>query len=141
MMMKFAIKWHKSIVMIMALGVFITGCASSPKEKAIEREKYLISSGFKKMLADTEEKVDHLKKMPQREIFNKEKDGTLYYVWADQKACNCLYYGDEKAYEIYQQILLTLKLRSDDAASAALERAGPGGNWGMWGSWRGPFRY
>ena len=116
-------------------------CFQPKKIKTEDREKYLISSGFKKMIADTDEKLDHLKKMPQREVFNKEKDGNLYYVWADQKSCNCLYYGDEKAYETYQQILLTLKLRSDDAASAALKRAGPGGNWGMWGSWRGPFRY
>jgi hypothetical protein len=140
-MMKLKIKWLKSTVMILALGILITGCASSPKTKAVDREKYLISSGFKKILADTDEKLDHLKKMPQHEIFNLEKEGTLYYVWADQKSCNCIYYGDEDAYETYQQILLTLKLRKDDAASAALERAGPRGNWGMWGSWRGPFRY
>ncbi len=130
-----------SAVMILALGVLVTGCASSQKTKAADREKYLISAGFKTILADTEEKLGHLKKMPQREIFNLEKDSTLYYVWADEKSCNCIYYGDEDAYETYQQILLTLKLRKDDAASAALERAGPGGNWGMWGSWRGPFRY
>ena len=139
--MEFKKKWLNSAVMILALGVLVTGCASSQKTKAVDREKYLISAGFKKILADTEEKLGHLKKMPQREIFNLEKDGTLYYVWADEKSCNCIYYGDENAYEVYQQILLTLKLRSDDAASAALERAGPGGNWGMWGVWRGPFRY
>jgi len=139
--MEFKKKWLNSAVMILALGVLVTGCASSQKTKAVDREKYLISAGFKKILADTEEKLGHLKKMPRREIFNLEKDGTLYYVWADEKSCNCIYYGDENAYETYQQILLTLKLRSDDAASAALERAGPGGNWGMWGVWRGPFRY
>ena len=139
--MKFKTNWLKSTVMIMALGVFITGCASSQKTKAVDRERYLTSAGFKKMLADTQEKLDHLKKMPQREIFNKEKDGTLYYVWADQKSCNCLYYGDEDAYESYQQILLILKLKRDDAASAAMDRAGLRGGWGMWGIWRGPMRY
>ena len=127
--------------MILALGVFITGCASSQKTKAVDRELYLTSAGFKKMLADTEEKLGHLKKMPQRDIFNIEKEGTLYYVWADQKSCNCIYYGDENAYESYQQILLILKLDRDDAASAALDRAGLRGGWGMWGTWRGPFRY
>ena len=139
--MEFKKKWLNSAVMILALGVLVTGCASSQKTKAVDREKYLISAGFKKILADTEEKLGHLKKMPQREIFNLEKDGTLYYVWADEKSCNCIYYGDEDAYESYQQILLTLKLKSDDAASAAMDRAGIRGNWGMWGTWRGPMRY
>lgn len=139
--MELKTRWLKSILIILALGVLITGCASSQKTKAVDRELYLTSAGFKKILADTEEKLGHLRKMPQRDIFNIEKDGTLYYVWADEKSCNCIYYGDEDAYESYQQILLTLKLKRDGAASTALHRAGPGGNWGMWGSWRGPFRY
>ena len=140
--MKLKTMLSKSTLIFIAVGVFISGCAPSQKKITVDdREKYLISAGFKKLFADTDEKLDHLKKMPQREIFNKEKEGTLYYVWADQKSCNCLYYGDENAFETYQQILLTLKLRTDAAASAALERAGPAGNWGMWGTWRGPFRY
>ena len=127
--------------MILSLGVLITGCASSQKTKAVDREQYLTSAGFRKILADTQEKLDHLKKMPQRDIFNIEKNGTLYYVWADEKSCNCIYYGDEDAYESYQQILLILKLKRDDAASAAMDRAGLRGGWGMWGTWRGPMRY
>ena len=72
-MMKLKIKLLKWTVILMAAGVFISGCASKQKKiKTEDREKYLISSGFKKMLADTGEKLDHLKKMPQREIFNKE---------------------------------------------------------------------
>ena len=139
--MELKLKWLKSTVIILALGVLITGCASSQKTKAVDREQYLTSAGFRKILADTQEKLDHLQKMPQRDIFNIEKDGTLYYVWADEKSCNCIYYGDEDAYESYQQILLILKLKRDDAASAALDRAGFRGGWGMWGTWRGPMRY
>ena len=130
----------KSIVMILALGVFLTGCATSPKNKAIDKEKLLVSAGFQKMLGDTQEKLDHLKEMPQRKIFKKEKDGTLYYVWADEKSCKCLYYGEKEAYESYQQILLEMKIEKDAAASAAMYRSGVS-SWGMWGTWRGPRRY
>lgn len=137
--MKRYIKRLKWCLIFLAFGIFITGCASSPKKKAVDIEKHLTSAGFKKMVADSQEKLDHLKTLPQRKFFKKEKDGNLYYVWADQKSCNCLYYGDKNAYEIYQQILLTLKLERDTAGSK--EWAGTTGNWGMWGTWTGPFRY
>ena len=132
--------WLKLIVMTLSLGVFLTGCATSQKNKAIDKEQLLASAGFQKKLADSQEKLDHLKEMPQLKIFKKEKDGTLYYVYADEKSCKCLYYGDKNAYENYQQILLNMKMEKDAAASAAMHRAGAR-DWGMWGTWRGPRRY
>ena len=133
--------WLKLIVVILALGVFLSGCAASQNKKAMNKDKLLPEAGFQKMLADTEEKLDHLKEMPQRIFFKKEKDGTLYYVYADEKTCNCLYYGDKDAFESYQQILLNMKLDREGAATAAMDRAGARYDWGMWGTWRGPMRY
>ena len=130
-----------SIVMILGLTLILSGCATSPDQKSINKQELLASAGFKKMLADTEEKLDHLKAMPQRKFFKKKKDGNLYYVYADEKTCNCLYYGDKEAFETYQQILLNKKLDREDAATAAMNRADARYDWGMWGTWRGPLRY
>lgn len=124
----------KMTVMLLALVFFPSGCASTQNNKAINQEQLLASAGFRKKLADTQEKLDHLKDMPQRKLFQQERDGKLYYVYADTKLCKCLYFGNKEAYESYQQILLNMKLKTEDAASAAMYRAGER-DWEMWGTW------
>jgi len=139
-MMKFKRNCGKSVVMIGCLAFFLAGCGTSPNKKSINKQELLASAGFKKMTADTDEKLEHLKEMPQRKFFKREKEGNLYYVYADEKTCNCLYYGDKEAFEIYQQILLNKKLDREGAASAAMNRADARYDWGMWGTWSGPLR-
>ena len=128
--------WLNIIVLIMVLG-FLFGCATS-KEKAFDMESVLASAGFKMMPADTEAKLDHLKTLPQRKLFRQERDGKVYFVYADATSCKCLYYGDKTAYNNYQQILLDRKLELGEEGDNLLYREDHP-NWGMWGTWAGPY--
>jgi hypothetical protein len=128
--------WFKSILMIMGL-VFVSGCATS-KDQPIDTERLLVSAGFKRMPADTTGKFDHLKTLPQRKMFRQERDGKVYFVYADATSCRCLYYGDKTAYSNYRQILLDRKLELGEEEDNMLYREDHP-NWGMWGTWAGPY--
>jgi hypothetical protein len=128
--------WFKSILMIASF-VFLSGCATG-KGKAIDTEHLLVSAGFKMMSADTTDKFDHLKTLPQRTMFRQKRKGKIYFVYADADSCKCLYYGDEAAYDNYQQELLDKKLEVGEEETDMLYREDHP-NWGMWGSWAGPY--
>lgn len=77
----------------------LTGCATVEKDTTMDTERLLSAAGFQMRLADTPEKLEKIKKMPQRKIFPHQRNGTTYYLYADATECECLYAGTEKAYE------------------------------------------
>ena len=128
--------WFNMIVLIMSLG-FLAGCATT-KEKAIDTESLLVSAGFKMLPADTNAKLDHLKTLPQRQMFRQERKGKIYFVYADAASCKCLYYGNKTAYNNYRQSLLDMKLGTVEEEDKMLYQEDHP-NWGMWGSFGGPY--
>lgn len=128
--------WFKWILMVLSF-VFLSGCATS-KDQAIDMEQLLASAGFKMMSSDTTAKFDHLKTLPQRQMFRQERDGKVYFVYADATSCKCLYYGDKTAYDNYQQALLDKKLELGEEGTNMLYREDHP-SWGMWGSFSGPY--
>jgi hypothetical protein len=93
-------------------------CASTGNIKRADMEKLLRASGFKMGIADTAEKLAHLKKLPQREIVPHEEGDTIVYIYADVKNCNCAYAGDEEAYKKYQKFAHTKQLADEDRREA-----------------------
>jgi hypothetical protein len=89
---------------VIALGLLITGCASS-QQTAFQTQLDLGSCGFQWKVADTPEKLKKLEALPQRKILRHEKDGKVYYIYADARDCKCVYVGDEKAYQQYKQFV------------------------------------
>lgn len=96
----------KVTVIITVLGITLAGCASMRTKKVIKTEDLLTKAGFQMRLADTPEKLAHLKTLPQRKIVRHQRNGSFRYVYADTTSCKCLYIGDRDAYQSYQSLLL-----------------------------------
>lgn len=110
----------------------ITGCASMEADRARSTESLLAAAGFKVKLADTPEKLAHLKTLTQHKLVPHDKDGQVVYVYADATTCQCLYVGSEEAYQSYQRLALQKKI-ADDQRMAAEMNEDAAMNWGMWG--------
>lgn len=93
----------KSITAIMII-VALIGCASTAKQKKMDMRRLLKASGFSKAVADTPEKLDQLKKLPQRKITAHKDGDKVFYIYADVQNCRCAYSGNEEAYKKYQQL-------------------------------------
>ena len=118
-------------VSIAILSGFLMSCAAIKAQNAEDKEQLLAAAGFKMQLADTPEKLAHLKTLTQQKIVMHEKDGKNYYVYADATTCQCLYIGQDSNYQNFQQLQIQKNIAQEQQMSAEMnENAAM--NWGMW---------
>lgn len=130
---------NKAIPIFVLIGFTVTlaACAAIQNRDAIEMERLLAASGFQMRLADTPQKLNHLKSMTQRKLVLHQHEGKIYYVYADATSCQCIYVGNQKAYGRYQKLTLEKNI-ADEQRRAAEMNANATMNWGLWGPW-GPW--
>ena len=117
---------------LLACVVSLAGCASMEASETAQTENMLAAANFRIKLADTPEKMAHLKTLTQHKLVPHEKDGQVYYVYADATTCQCVYWGDEAAYQRYQQFAVQQQI-ADEQRMAAQMNQNAAMNWGMWG--------
>ena len=110
----------------------LVACAGMEAEKAVKTEELLAAAGFQLKLADTPDQMAHVQTLTQHQLVPHQKDGKVYYVYADAITCKCLYWGNEEAYQHYQQFALQREI-ADEQRMAAQMNANASMNWGMWG--------
>lgn len=98
---------------VVGLGLVAAACATMTADK----EALLQKAGFRKVVADTPQKMAHLKTLPERTLVARSKDGKQYYVYADPTYCKCLYVGDAQQYAAYQQAAREAKVAEDEATA------------------------
>ena len=99
----------------------------------VQTEELLAAAGFDQRLADTPEKLAHLQTLtPARKLVAQERDGHLYYVYADPDLCKCLYVGTAAQYEQARK----KKLANDEVVAVQDNQSVPI-FWGLWGDWPG----
>ena len=113
------------------ISIALIGCASSATQKRVEMGKLLTASGFKKAVADTPEKLDQLKKLPQRKITAREDGDKVFYIYADVEKCRCAYAGNEEAYKKYKQLARKDQLSEEDRQYVERNRQRQT-DWGDW---------
>ena len=123
-----------SLAASLCFGAFFLGCAGG----TIDTERLLAAAGFQMRMADSPERLAHLSTMTQRQLVPEMKDGSLRYVYADDKYCKCLYVGTEKAYQRYERFAFKQRIanQQQQAAMAAQEASL---NWSSWGPWYSPW--
>ena len=99
--MKCQRKWWNVPVVLAALGLVLAGCAALQKSTVSDMEGLLARAGFRKMVADTPQKLAHL---PQQRLVHHERDGKKYVLYADAADCTCLYIGDETNLKHYRNL-------------------------------------
>jgi len=135
----FSIVRDRKLYLPVLLGLIIAlgACAAMQNQEAMGVERTLAAAGFQIKFADTPEKMNHLTTMEQRALFPTQRDGKLYYMYADATTCKCLYVGTEKAYQRYQELAIQQQIAQNQSNAAAMYRMSAM-NWGMWGPW-GPW--
>jgi hypothetical protein len=126
------------IIVAAILIMLLAGCAANQEQEAQEMEHLLIAAGFQMKLADTPQKLAHLKTLSQLEFIRHEREGQVNYLYADANDCKCIYKGDEKSYQRFrvfarQQKLAREQHRGDGMqsgsgldATSAVDDAGEG---------------
>lgn len=105
----------------------LSGCASVRQREAADTERLLTAAGFQQRIADSPERLAHLRTMPPLKLVARDKDGQVVYTFADPESCRCLYVGGAKEYAKYQHLAVDQEAsRETDSESRP---------WVLWGSW------
>ena len=119
--------WLKSMAIISVLSIALAGCAAMKKSEATDTEHLLSAAGFKMKLADTPERLAHLKTLVQLKVVPHERNGKMYYIYADAAYCQCLYAGNQEAYQRYENLAVKQNIAQMNQAASM--------DWGMWVPW------
>jgi len=87
----------------MLIVAFLMGCAGTGKISPFQMDEMLIRAGFQMHTADTPKKLDFLKSLPQNELVHKTYIEKVSYFYVDGSSCQCMYVGDEQAYQLFKQ--------------------------------------
>ena len=92
--------------------------AKDPTDKRYREA--IAAAGFKMKLADTPAKMAHLETLSQNKIMAHEKDGSVYYIYADVSNCQCFYWGREKAYQSFLQLQAQQNIANEERMEAEM---------------------
>jgi hypothetical protein len=86
----------------------------SPSATIEQREKLMAAAGFTIRPADSAKRQALLATLPPHHFVQRAKDGQAIFLYADPLVCNCLYIGNNKAYDNYQSAVLQQQLAKDE---------------------------
>jgi hypothetical protein len=96
------------VIFLLAATLALAGCAAaSPSQKPdpLNRQELLAFAGFKLKVAVTQEDINQIAGIPQRELLRVASSSQPLYIWADAAGCRCYYVGDETAYRRLEAIV------------------------------------
>ena len=92
-----------SASLVMLIVAFLMGCAGTGKMSPFQMDEMLVRAGFQLHTADTPKKLDFLKSLPQNELVHKTYNEKMFYFYVDGSSCQCVYVGDEQAYQRFRK--------------------------------------
>ena len=109
--------------------------AIAKSKSSIQRvEDNLAAAGFIVKPANTPERAAMLMRLPANKFVQRTNGDTVTYVYADPKACACLYVGSQAAYGQYQKAMQAKNLL-DQQQLNAFDYQDRDWDWGAWGPW------
>jgi hypothetical protein len=90
------------------VSLFAASCTFGPKPvptKSRNIEGLLQEAGFVRNAADTPEKMERIRSEVQRKVIPVQEEGQIYYLYADAEFCQCLYVGDDSAFNRFEGLL------------------------------------
>ncbi len=108
------------LLLTATLVAIAAGCAETPVERAQRIEPMLAAAGFHMHPADNPARDAELKDVTPLKLRFYPHDGKLHYWFADPVYCDCLYIGDEAAYDAYQRIKLQQRMVQQEQMAAQM---------------------
>jgi hypothetical protein len=131
--MRPSLRLRLSAPMVGGLVLLCAGCASTAVQ---DTEQMLSAAGFQMRVADTPQKQAQLAALPPHQLVSQRLDKgsseTTGYVYADPDHCHCLYVGDTRAYQAFQQLAFQKRI-ADEQLRAAEMQQNAALDWGVWG--------
>jgi len=108
-----------------ALGLVLLGCTNPVQNK----EDMLAAAGFTLVPANTPERQAALSSLPPHKFVHQVRNNKVLFTYADPTICDCLYVGDQAAYDRYRANVFAKRIADEQQMTAQIYEM----NWGPWG--------
>lgn len=105
-----------------AMTAVLAACSPPIPQVARQRTDMPTTAGFRMIPADTPDREASPAVLPAREFSRQQRDGATVFTHADPLGCNCLYAGDQTAYNRYRQAMRTKNRQAAEERSANIAR-------------------
>ncbi|HTW38396.1 MAG TPA: hypothetical protein VMD49_07500 [Steroidobacteraceae bacterium] len=116
--------------------LLIAACATV-QSRVASQEDLLAAAGFDVKPANTAEREAELKRLPADKFVTRAKGDHFEYVYADPVVCNCLYVGNQSAFDAYKREVFQRHIADEQQLTAEMYQEPPGfwygWNWAPWG--------
>lgn len=111
---------------LLILCLSLLSCTFGPKPTRStppNLEGMLLDAGFVRNPADSPEKMARIRSEVQRKVIPVEEEGQTYYLYADADFCQCLYVGDESAFNRFEDLMYKRDMERSFCIDDRLRRA------------------
>jgi hypothetical protein len=111
-------------LILFAMCVAASGC--SPVQN---KEDMLAAAGFTLVPANTPQRQASLSSLPPHKFVHQVRNNAVVFIYADPTICDCLYVGNQAAYDRYRQDVFAKNLANEQQMTAQIDE----GEWNAWG--------
>ena len=116
---------NRSALAIFAACLAMSGCASQVQNK----EDSLAAAGFTVVPANTPKRQASLSAMPPHKFVQQVRNNAVIFVYADPTICDCLYVGNQAAYDRYRRDVFVKNIANEQQMTAQMNQM----DWDGWG--------
>jgi len=116
---------------LMILAVCAAASACNPVQN---KEDMLAAAGFTLVPANTPQRQASLSSLPPHKFVHQVRNNAVIFIYADPTICDCLYVGNQAAYDRYRQDVFAKNLANEQQMTAQINEAEEWGpEWTIWG--------
>ena len=115
----------RSALAFFALCAALSACANQVQNK----EDMLAAAGFTLVPANTPQRQASLASLPPHKFVHQVRNNAVIFTYADPTICDCLYVGNQAAYDRYRQDVFAKNIANEQQMTAQINEM----NWGPWG--------
>lgn len=111
--------------------VLVAVCAAVSACSPVQsKEDMLAAAGFTLVPANTPQRQASLSALPPHKFVHQVRSNTVVFTYADPTICDCLYVGNQAAYDRYRQDVFAQNIANEQEMTAQINNQM---DWGSWG--------
>jgi hypothetical protein len=116
----------RSTLLFFAACVAVSACTS---EVVQNKEDLLAAAGFRLVPANTPQRQASLRALPPHKFVHQVRNNAVVFTYADPTICDCLYVGNQAAYDRYRQNVFVKNIADEQQMTAQMDQM----DYGPWG--------
>ena len=114
-----------STLALVALCAALSACS-----QVQNKEDMLAAAGFTLVPANTPQRQASLSSLPPHKFVHQVRNNAVIFTYADPTICDCLYIGNQAAYDRYRQDVFQRDIANEQEMTAQMTQM----DWGPWGA-------